>query len=339
MGTQRRHTVTVRAVTIADVAAAARVSRATVSRVMNGVPTVNGEIADRVRTVVGELGYSPSDTARSLSLGQSKTVGVLVPDLSNPTFQQILQGFNSAAAADGYRILVTDSHEEVDDEAALVLDARNRTDAVLLCSPRMSEEQLAELLPTVKPAIVITREAHFQTEASVSADFIFGIRTLAEHLIALGHTRIAYLDGPAIRNSQTTLDTLFREVEMAHPGVTIRRVPCGSSLSDGYYAWDTLKDTTVTGVLAFNDLLALGLLGRLNEDRVPVPGRVSIAGFDDIHFARFASPPLTTMKLPKPSLGEAAWVALRAELKGEAHVAPAIFRPELMIRQTTGPRQ
>jgi LacI family transcriptional regulator len=336
MGAKRRHSVTVRAVTIADVASAAGVSGATVSRVMNGRSTVNADIADRVRKAVAELSYSPSGTARSLSIGKSKTVGVMVPDLANPTFQQILHGFNSAAAGDGYRILVTDSQEVVDDEAPLVLDARNRTDAVVLCAPRMSTERLAELLPRLKPAVVITREVHTQTEASVAVDYAVGIQMVAEHLIGLGHTRISYLDGPSTNSSAVERDALFHHIELAHPEVIIERVPCGSSLEDGYYAWDTLKDTEVTGVIAFNDLIALGLLGRLNEDGVPVPGRVSIVGFDDIPFARFAAPPLTTIKLPKQSIGEAAWSALRAELTGEADVAPTIFVPELVIRETTG---
>lgn len=338
MGGIPNRTRPVRPVTIGDVALAAGVSKATVSRVMNGLSTVNAEIADKVRKTMLELGYSPSGTARSLSLGLNKTVGVLVPDLANPMFQQFLHGVHHAAAADGYRVLVTDSQEVVDDEVPLLLDARDRTDAVVLCAPRMSEEALVGLLPRVKPAVVINREAHSHAGAAVGVDYAAGIRLLAEHLVELGHTRMAYLEGPPMSRSQAEREVGLRQFERAHPEVWIKRLPCGSSLEDGYRAWDDLKDSDATAVLAFNDLVALGLLHRLNQDGVAVPDRISITGMDDIPFARFSAPPLTTIQVPMFMVGEAAWKALRAELTGESDIAPVTFLPELLIRESTGPR-
>ena len=131
--------------TIADVAHAAGVSRATVSRVMNDRSTVDPELAARVREVAEQLHYRPSNTARSLSLGRTNTVAVVVPDLANPMFQQVLRGVASAAAGEGYRVLVADTAEDAAEEERIALEARLRCDALVLVSPRMSEQTLRKL--------------------------------------------------------------------------------------------------------------------------------------------------------------------------------------------------
>ena len=145
--------------TIAEVAHAAGVSRATVSRVMNGRSTVDPELAARVREVAEQLHYRPSNTARSLSLGRTNTVAVVVPDLANPMFQQVLRGVASAAADEGYRVLVADTAEHAADEERIALDARLRCDALVLVSPRMPEGTLRALLPEIGPVVVVNRAA------------------------------------------------------------------------------------------------------------------------------------------------------------------------------------
>ena len=145
--------------TIAEVAHAAGVSRATVSRVMNGRSTVDPELAARVRDVAEQLHYRPSNTARSLSLGRTNTVAVVVPDLANPMFQQVLRGVASAAGDEGYRVLVADTAEHAADEERIALDARLRCDALVLVSPRMPEAVLRALLPEIGPVVVVNRAA------------------------------------------------------------------------------------------------------------------------------------------------------------------------------------
>src|SRR5659263_165462 len=144
-------------VTIGEVATAAGVSRATVSRVMNGRLTVAPNMAKRVRAAAEELRYRPSSVARSLSLGRTNSVAFVVPDLSNPMFQQILRGTMAAAAPHGYRMLVAESAENPEAEMEIALEARLRCDALVLVSPRMAEDALHDLLPQVRPAVLVNR--------------------------------------------------------------------------------------------------------------------------------------------------------------------------------------
>jgi len=328
---------TSREATISDIAAAAGVSKATVSRVMNGVVTVNEEIAQRVRAAVAELGYSPSATARSLSLGESRTVGVVVPDLANPMFHQVLHGLNRAAERDGYRVLVADTQEHSDAESETVLDIRNRTDAIALFAPRMSREKLLELLPNISPVVVFNRTTGKRAGA-VLIDYADGIGQVARHLIALGHTRIAYLAGPPQARSNMARQDGLDLVSEEHPDVEIVNVPCGSSFEDGYDAWPAVSETRATGVIAFNDVVALGFLGRLSEEGVRVPEDLSVSGFDDIPFSRYSSPSLTTMTARLGDVGERIWTTLLAQMRGEADLEPTMFAPELAARSSTGPR-
>lgn len=326
-----------RVTTISDIAEAAGVSKATVSRVMNGVATVNEEIAERVRRAVDELGYTRSETARSLSLGTSRTIGVVVPDLANPMFHQVLHGLHRAAERDGYRVLIADTLENVDGEADVALDIRNRTDAIALFAPRMSRAQLLELLPRIEPVVVLNRTTG-KRAASVLIDYADGVRQLAEHLVGQGHTRIAYLAGPPDARSNMARQEGLDLVRSEHPSVEIVDVACGFSFEDGYAAWPDLQATGATAAIAFNDVVALGLLGRLDEEGVRVPEQLSVAGFDDIPFSRFSSPSLTTMTARLGDVGERTWQALQAEMRGDADREPIVFAPELTERASTGSR-
>ena len=146
-----------RATTIADVAEHAGVSQASVSRVLNGRSSVDPDIVQRVRASIAELGYRPSPTARSLVNGRNNTVAMVVPDLENPLFQGILKGLSLAAARDGYRVLVADTAENVDDEEEIAVEARQRCDALVLCAPRMPEAKLRALVEAVAPVVVVNR--------------------------------------------------------------------------------------------------------------------------------------------------------------------------------------
>ncbi|MBP2437636.1 LacI family DNA-binding transcriptional regulator [Microbacterium amylolyticum] len=332
-GKRARRTLT-RETTISDIAAAAGVSKATVSRVMNGVSTVNEEIAKRVRDVVVELGYSPSQTARSLSLGVSQTVGVLVPDLENPMFHQVLNGFNRAAARDGYRVLVADAFEDADREAEVAIDLRDRTDAVALFAPRMTRENLLELIPRISPVVVFNRTTG-KNAGSVLIDYREGITLIARHLINLGHKKIAYLSGPTSSRSNWERQKGLDDLRAHEPDVDIIDVPCGHSFQDGYEAWSAFSHTGVSAAIAFNDVVALGLLGRLAEEGVSVPEDLSVAGFDDIPFASYSSPSLTTMTARLSGIGERVWQVLRAEMTDSPDREPVVFSPELVVRGTT----
>jgi LacI family transcriptional regulator len=323
-------------ITIADVARAAEVSRATVSRVMNGRLSVAPEIVARVRAAAEQLNYRPSDLARSLSLGRTNMVALVVPDLGNPLFQQILRGITNASSAAGYKVLVAETDEDPDAEAAIASEARRRCDALIMVSPRIDEERLLELLPEVQPVILVNRQGPPEVP-SVVVDYGRAVRIVVDHLVGLGHRRLAFLSGPAASSSNKLRLDALEVAEREIPGLDLVRLECGRSIEDGYAAVERVLDAQVTAVVAFNDLVAFGLLARLNEVGVAVPADLSVTGMDDIGLARFAVPSLTTVRVPQKDLGELAWHRLLASIGGAADGADGVPELRLAVRASTGP--
>ena len=326
------------AATIADVAAAAGVSRATVSRVMNGRTTVDPTIAARVQEVAIELSYRPSNVARSLSIGRTTTVALVVPDLANPVFQEILRGVSAAAAADGYRVLVADTAEDPSQEAAVARDARRRCDALVLVSPRMPAGELDALLPDIEPSVVINRRVSHPSTPSLVVDYDDATGQLVDHLVALGHERIAYLAGPRLAATNAARRRGLAAARERHAVLDVVELDTGTSLAAGHAAADAVLASRVTAVIAFNDLVAFGLLAALNEAGVAVPGDISVTGYDDIDLARYATPALTTAAVPQDELGRHAWRELHAVMDDDAHAATTtLFGAQLEVRASTGP--
>lgn len=326
-----------RRATIGDVARAAQVSRTTVSRVLNGRSTVDPDLVERVESSMRELDYRPSETARNLSLGRTNTVAVVVPDLGNPMFQAILRGVTRAAARDGYQVLVADTQEVAGGERRVAIDARRRCDALLLCAPRMPEGDLDDVLRTAHPVVLVNRAASDGAVPQIAMDYHHAIQVLADHLIELGHRRILYLGGPVTSASNQLRLRGIADAERRHPDVRFDRREVGSSLDAGAEIAEDVLLSEATAVIAFNDLVAIGLLSRLDELGIAVPERLSVVGVDDIPFARYSRPHLTTVSVPQDSLGELAWDRLRDALAG-GETAPATWvRGELIRRHSTGP--
>lgn len=321
--------------TITDVAAHAGVSLSTVSRVMNGNASVDAVMAARVRSSARELGYTANPLARSLVLGRTQTIAVVVPDLGNPTFQAILRGLSRAASADGYHVLIADSVEDDGEEAVLAIETRRRTDGVILCAPRMPEDRLETVLAEVAPVVLVNRAPHAGTPA-VTADYRSALREIIEHLHGLGHRRFAYLAGSPRSASNAARLAALADARSAHPDTSIVELSGGVDFDAGARALDGVLETGATAVLAFNDLVAMGLLSAAGERGIRVPEDLSIAGFDDIPFARFTSPPLTTATVPAAELGARAWAAMHALLAGEDPAALQTLGAEVVVRGSTG---
>jgi LacI family transcriptional regulator len=312
-------------VTIGLVAKVAGVSRATVSRVMNGNPKVAEDLAERVRSAAAQLGYDPSPVARSLALGRTGIIAMLVPDLGNPMFQGILHGLTDTAGEQGYRLLVADSNENLHEEAVLAVEARRRCDGLVLCAPRMPDEQLYELAPRLAPCVLVNRELPGTSVPSLTIDFAAGIRDIVTHLLGLGHRRLAYLAGPGTSvSNRNRVEALHKA---AKDTFELVELPCGATFADGHAVADHLTDHDVTAVIAFNDLVAFGVLSRLHELGINVPAQMSIVGFDDIPFVRYTTPPLTTASVPMDRLGPEAWRRLWALMNNEKPDENVHFRP------------
>jgi LacI family transcriptional regulator len=323
--------------TIGRVAAAAGVSRATVSRVMNGSPTVDPELASRVREAARVLNYEPSLVARSLALGRTGTISLVVPDLSNPMFQDVLKGVSHAAAAAEHRLLVAESNEDVEQEAILAVEARRRSDGLILAAPRVSEARLRELSGRLAPLVLLNREIPGTNVPALSVDYAAGIREIVAHLRSLGHRHLAYLAGPPASASNNERVTALRAAAAGPPRLRVVELPCGATFDDGHAVAPAVTGTGATAVVAFNDMVAFGALSALHELGIAVPGDISITGFDDIPFARYTTPPLTTASIPRNELGGQAWDRLWALMTGGPVGHNVHFQPRLQVRESTGP--
>ncbi|MGA7148626.1 MAG: DUF6807 family protein [Microbacterium sp.] len=329
--------VTSRPITMAQVAQHAGVSQASVSRVLNGVSTVDPAIVAKVNRAVAALNYSPSEAARSLVRGSSQTIALLVPDLENPMFQGVLKGLTVAAARDGYRVLVADSAEAVGVEAEIAVEARSKCDALVLVSPRMPDAELQDLIQRTTPVVVVNRKVDGSPAAQLAVDYGTAVKELGAHLRGFGHRRIAYLAGPPLSYANDQRAQGLGELAREFPDLEFITVPAGSSMEAGYDAADAVLETGATAAIAFNDLVALGLLSRLGEIGVEVPEQLSVVGIDDIPQSRFAAPPLTTMSVPRIEIGRQAWNRMRQALDGESAGHPLYYRPVLVARRSSGP--
>jgi LacI family transcriptional regulator len=324
---------------IADVAARAGVSLATVSRVMNGNASVDETLAARVRAAAVELNYTASPVARSLVLGKTHTIAVVIPDLGNPSFHGILRGLSRAAAANGYHILIADSAESVAEEMVLAVETRRRCDGLVLCAPRMPEPDLARLVEELKPVVLINRDAGSPGTPVVAADHRTALTELLNLLYGYGHRSMVYLAGVSGSASNARRVAAVHDFLDDHADVRIRILPGGVTFDDGYAAAPLVLDSSATAVLAFNDLLATGLMGALSDRGVRVPEDISIVGFDDIPFARYLTPPLTTASVPGAELGRHAWQRMW-DLLNHRPPGHAIFlRPRIESRGSAGPVQ
>ncbi|WP_433467483.1 LacI family DNA-binding transcriptional regulator [Spirillospora sp. CA-128828] len=329
MGSERAGERPFRA-TINDVAREAAVSPATVSRVLTGTKAVSADLERRVRAAVERLGYRPNPAAQGLLRGATHTIGMVVPDLGNPYFAEVLKGVTTAAEAADFRTLVSDTGENPDAECAAALELARWTDGVVLCSPRMPDADLAALADRAPRLVCVNRLGRGRTVPAVVVDFEAGVAAVCRHLRGLGHHRVVYLRGPSRAWSERARQRALRAA--AGPGFEVAQVPCGSGDLDGYRAADAALATGATAVVAFSDHVALGVLARLDELGVGVPGEVSLTGFDDTSLSRLVSPRLTTVRVSKQDLGRRAWELLGAPAPDVITIAP-----ELVVRASTAP--
>lgn len=324
--------------TITQVAEAAGVSRATVSRVLNGRTSVAPSIGVRVREAADRLHYRPNLTARNLSTGRTMTIALVLPDLGNPMFQSVLRSLSRAAEAEGYSVLVAEALTP-QKEAAIARDARRQCDAVVLVSPRMDDVELDELVEQISPVVVLNRRSPVSQFATVSIDYANGMSQLVEHLQGLGHHDLLYVAGPPRSAAHRARLGALNSLGDTNVSLTVRSIRGGSTMTDGYGVAEQVLTSGSTAVVAFNDLVAFGILARLNEFGVDVPGDISVTGFDGIELSRFAVPALTTVDQDELDTGAVAWTLLGRQLDGSAEASisdEVILQPRLVIGDSTG---
>ena len=324
------------AATINEVARAAGVSASTVSRALATPAMVRPATRDRVITAATALGYHPNRAARGLITGRTGNLGLLVPDLGNPFFPSIVKGVQARAHEADYAVFLADSDEDPAAEAGLVGRLSKQVDGILLCSPRMAEAELRALIGDTPLVLVYRRIGRVP---SVTAEFPDAMRQAVGHLTALGHRRISYVAGP--RTSWANRERV-RALRAAATAAEVDLVETGHVIPQfegGVAAADRVLAAAVTAVIAYNDLVALGLLHRFAARGVAVPGDLSVLGFDDIAPAAMVHPALTTVALPKEQAGRAG-VDLLLQLLDQPEGPGAVRRElptQLMVRASTGP--
>jgi DNA-binding LacI/PurR family transcriptional regulator len=324
------------AVTIQDVAREAGVSVSTVSRAFTAPEMVREETRHFVLQTAERLGYRPNRAARGLITGRTGNLGVIVPDLSNPFFPTVLKGVQSRAREADYAVFLADSDENPAEEVTLVQAMAKQVDGVILCSSRMSSAQLERVVDMTSLVFVNRQGADHPT---VLMDTTGGMHQAIDHLVALGHRRIAYLNGP--RTSWSNRERRRGLRRAARQGVEIVELgPFAPKFEGGPHAADLALAEGVTAIVAYNDLMALGVLARLADRGVPVPQRMSVVGFDDILMAGMATPPLTTVSMQNERAGRAAvdlLVNLMTVTGADAGDLRRDLECQLIVRASTAP--
>ncbi|MBB3223287.1 LacI family DNA-binding transcriptional regulator [Pseudoduganella umbonata] len=339
------------AVTIKDVAQAANVSVASVSRVLNGHATVTEETRAHILAIMKQLRYVPHVGARSLSTSLTSTVGVLLPDLYGEYFSEMIRGIDGAARSRGLHLLVASLHGGADEAATALRTMRGRVDGLLVMSPHADAAFLSDNLPERLPIVLLNSGAGGGSYASVSIDNYSAAYAMVEHLTACGHRSIGFISGPAanfeaqerLRGYRAALAALLPEArEEVHEGDFTEEA--GARVGAALARRMAGKKRPPRALFAANDMMAIGARLALQDAGVDVPGDIALAGFDDIPVARYVTPALTTVRVPIAGMGAraldrlAGLIGCRSDVNnGNSSGAAETLDAQLVVRASSGP--
>ncbi|RAO43125.1 LacI family DNA-binding transcriptional regulator [Micromonospora saelicesensis] len=324
-------------VTIYDVALEAGVSPSTVSRAFSRPSRVNSETAERIRQVAERLGYRTNPLARALTTSRTKMIALVIADITNPVYAEIVRGAQEVAADGEYTTVLIDAQESDRLERAAVERTMSTVDGIVLASSRMSDSAI-RMVAKQRPVVVLNRA--LADVPCVVTDDPRGVRRAAEHLGELGHDHITYVAGPQASwpNGVRWRSLLEAGMELE---IKVRQIgPFSPTLAGGERAAQELCARPATAVLAFNDQMAIGIIRGLSRMGVNVPGDVSVVGFDNILAADIVTPGLTTVAAPLYAEGSAATRHLLTMIEGApGHTGrPMVLPVRLVVRDSTAVR-
>ena len=331
--------------TMNDVARVANVSIATVSHVINGTRFVSAERVERVQAAMKELGYTPDATARSLRVGRTDTIGLVIPDNSNPFFAALARYIEEAGFEAGYTTILANSNERPDREHRYVATlVSKRVDGLILSPSRGDHSTLSRLLQNARiPVVVVDREAELPDADFVLYDNAGGSYEATRYLLDIGHTSIGCVAGPADATSATERVAGFRRA-LAEAGITLPDhavVEADFHFNGGREATARLLEggERFTALFAANDLMAAGVIRELADRGIDVPQDMSVIGFDDAPLAEMISPSLTTMRQPLHDMAHAAVSMLLSRVSSGDGGAPVrkVLPVSLVVRESTAP--
>lgn len=330
-------------VNIHDVARRARVSIATVSRVVNSVSTVDKDLADRVWRAINEVGYVPDSQARALVSGRSRILGLMVSEITNPFFPELVQEFENLAVEQGYEVMIGSTNYDAARTESLIRRMLQRNvDGVAVMTFGVEQDLVKKLVEHEFPLVFVDAGPDMPNIRVLKVNYGEGIREAVQHLAALGHRHIAFITGPLRMRTAATRRDAFRK-SMAELGLAAPRayvVEGDHTMEGGKAAMERLAALAElpTAVICSNDMTAIGVLHALDETTHKVPRDVSVVGFDDIHLAQFMLPPLTTVQMSCKDLATAAVQALRAGIETDHPMAAQkewSIATRLVVRRST----
>lgn len=328
---------------IREIARRAKVSTATVSRAINRVPSVDPQLAKRVWKVVEQLGYYPNTQARALVSGKSRIFGLVVSEITNPFFPEIVQTFEELAVQNDYEILVTSTvHDTTRMKSSVRRMIERRVDGVAILTFGMEESLLDDLRLRKVPLVFVDVGPDAPRVSNIRVDYLNGIRQAVQHLAALRHKAIAFIAGPSELKSAVARKEAFRK-SMSEIGLEVapEMIVIGDhTMAGGMRSLGQLMklNRPPSAVLCSNDATAIGVMREAYDLGIGVPRDLSVVGFDDIRLSEFITPPLTTVQMSQTELARIAFQALMNDLSQET---PAEGRKEyplntsLILRRST----
>lgn len=320
--------------TIYDVARIAGVSASAVSRALSTPGRLNAQTEERIRAAAEELGYRLNPLARALPTGRTTMLGIVVSDFTNPVYFDFVRGVERTAAAAGYATVLMETQESENAERTAIERLGPRVDGVVVMGSRASADELRGLAARTRLALV---NRIVDGVDSLVPDVAGGAEAIVEHLAALGHRTLAYVTGPA-GSWMNAARWAGLQAAAARRAVALVSVEAGSAtLEAGALVLPAVRATPATAVIAYNDMIAMGLLESARASGVRVPGELSVAGFDDVFGSALISPALTTVRSPLGRLGELAAQRIFALVDGVEDEAATLPPMALVARDSTGP--
>lgn len=329
---------------IREIAKRARVSTATVSRAINRVPTVNPQLAKRVWNVVEELGYYPNTQARALVSGRSRIFGLIISEITNPFFPEIVHVFERIAVQNDYEILLSSTGNDPQHmEAAVRRLIERRVDGVAIMTFGMEERLLEDLKLRNVPLVFVDVGPARPRVSNIRIDYQHGIRQAIQHLAALRHRKIAFIAGPLRLKSAEARKRAFLN-SMDEIGLKVDSdliVEGNHTIEGGIEAFGKIlsRSARPSAVVCSNDMTALGVMRKAFEEGIRIPADLSIIGFDDIRLAQFVLPALTTVQMSQAELARIAFQALLTETQREEPSPTGteyVLKTQLVLRESTG---
>lgn len=324
---------------ILEVAREAGVSVATVSRVLNRSGYVKQETYQRVMEAIRKLNYVPNGVARSMVKGSTRTIGLILPDVTNPYFPMLARGVEDAAAAQGYLVILCNTDNNPQTEAMYLKMLREKcVDGMVYVSASEHTDHVKEFAEAV-PVVWVDRTAVGIEGDVVAGDDLLGGYIATRHLLQQGHTRIAFIAGPAGLMTSEERERGYR-LALKETGI----IPEEDLIARGNFQFESgrramteiLNRTTPTALFASNDLMALGAMEVITEAGLRIPQDIAVVGYDNIVFARLAKPPLTTVEQPSYMIGLTACEMLMERMaQKELPVQKKLFKPNLIVRASS----